>query len=96
MPHLLEGDWTAPVRAFLEEQGGALQLRRVVHLHALVVDALNVWLREVLVATNTPKLAELNLLVDEVNAAMLGTDPDSAREILARRRAELARPRPCP
>jgi hypothetical protein len=71
---LLEWDrWSAPSRRFLEEQGDAVALRPVVRQHGELLVAINFWLCHALTEDNKVALAEVDQLVVEYNAALMGT-----------------------
>lgn len=76
---LADDRWSAPARTYLLGLGGEVDLRRTATVHGDLLFDLNAWLHDALAVEAQPGLQALNHLVDEVNAALLGTDIESAR-----------------
>jgi hypothetical protein len=71
--------WTSPSERFLAEQGEAIALRAVIRRHADLLVGLNGWLLATLVEANRSGLDDVNDLVIECNAALLGVSVEEAR-----------------
>ncbi|MEW6477167.1 MAG: hypothetical protein AB1679_33345 [Actinomycetota bacterium] len=90
---LLEWDrWPGPAKDFLAEQADDLELRPVIRLHGDLTYKLNVWLHTALVAANGPALEDVNRLVEEANAALMGCDIETARQRTAEWTERRSRP----
>src|SRR5687768_14922772 len=77
---LLEDDsWSAPARTYVRDQPDDVDLRHAVLLHGDLVYRLNSWLYDALEDEAGAVVEELNRLVDEVNAALLDCDVETAR-----------------
>lgn len=87
--------WTARSHAFLEQQGEAVVLRPIVRKHGELVFAFNSKLHNALARENEPGLAEVNRLIVERNAVLMGgASFEGARAYTERIAAERQKPRP--
>jgi hypothetical protein len=86
---LLEWDrWPAPAKDFLLEHAPRFAVRPLIEEHGPVVYELNVWLHERLMEQNVDAVAEVNEMVVEFNATLMGTDFETARQRMDQKRRE--------
>lgn len=87
--------WKAPARSFLEAKE-TLPLRPLVRKHADVVWEANAWLLTALRDEAMQSKEEVDRLIIEVNASMMGLSYEEAEAFTLRTSAERRRPRPSP
>jgi len=77
---LLEGDgWSSASKAFLRSQPETFELRPIVRSHGRLIAELNGWLHNELAKDNAAGIHDLNRLVEERNAVLIGGDVERAR-----------------
>jgi hypothetical protein len=86
--------WAAQSKRFLTEQGDAVLLRPVVRKHGELMYELNSWLYSALAAENAEALEEVNRLVVERNAVLLGAGFEEAKKWTEARMRERSQPGP--
>ena len=71
--------WTATSLEFLNQQGGAVELRPVIERHRDLVIDMNAWLLNELVDANADLLDEVDELIVERNAVLAGVSIEEGR-----------------
>jgi hypothetical protein len=78
--------WSAPAKQFLAQQEEVVRLRPTVRDTGGLIYELNAWLHDELIQRNADALAEVDHLIVVRNAALAGTDIETARRLTDRSR----------
>ena len=92
---LLWDGWSVASKSYLAGLDGDVDLWQVIRLHGQRVDDLNIWLCNSLAEENDAAMVEVNRLIVEANAILLGASFEEAERYTIENSAQRALPPGC-